>query len=90
MFAKAAFPSLRKLHVVFSTKGAGHTGARLFLRDHVPALKYWNPEAQFSREKAQVDQPVVTVETASNTTKLQVTNKTASQINEEIVALLTK
>eukprot|EP00049_Salpingoeca_infusionum_P026661 m.27114 g.27114 ORF g.27114 m.27114 type:complete len:115 (+) comp8895_c0_seq2:277-621(+) len=82
-------PTVAKVSIAYARRGAGNAGARAFIKEHVPSLKYHNEalvfERTFLRDVGVAEKAKLTVtDDKSKATDFEIHNKTS----EEILKLL--
>eukprot|EP00002_Diphylleia_rotans_P015947 TRINITY_DN3093_c0_g1_i1.p2 TRINITY_DN3093_c0_g1~~TRINITY_DN3093_c0_g1_i1.p2 ORF type:complete len:162 (-),score=38.53 TRINITY_DN3093_c0_g1_i1:240-725(-) len=87
--SKVSVPTaVSEVLVAFSAKGAGQAGARHFIREHFPALKFHNPTVTFKATRSlEPKTPVVTLKYKDGASK---DYEVASRVSGDILKLFTE
>lgn len=83
--------SVSSVHVKWSKKGAGQTGARLFNVQYVTPMRHWNSNVKFSHERMQEPgEPTILMGVNGAEKQMNVRGKRVEEIYEEMLETIHK
>eukprot|EP00164_Ancoracysta_twista_P003117 GFYU01004155.1.p3 GENE.GFYU01004155.1~~GFYU01004155.1.p3 ORF type:complete len:110 (-),score=29.51 GFYU01004155.1:828-1157(-) len=82
---KVVLDKIAEVTTVYSKKGPGHAGARYFIKEAYPFLRYHNAGVAFRYELAETTEPTLRVTTSSgSSSEISVGGKRSDEILERL------